>query len=89
MLVTWLSYEDLTHLVVRSLLAPDVGHSIVYGASANRDSWWDNHLAEHLGYQPKDSSEPFRAQVEAQPALPADDPAAQFQGGAFVKAGPF
>lgn len=89
MLVTWLSYEDLTHLVVRSLLAPDVGHSIVYGASANRDSWWDNHLAEHLGYEPKDSSEPFRAQVEAQPALPADDPAAQFQGGAFVKAGPF
>lgn len=89
MLVTWLSYDDLTHLVVQSLVTPEVGHTIVFGASANRDSWWDNRLAAHLGYQPKDSSEPFRAQVEAQPALPADDPAAQFQGGAFVKAGPF
>jgi uronate dehydrogenase len=89
MLITWLSYEDLTHLVLRSLLAPDVGHTIVYGVSANRDSWWDNHLAAHLGYTPQDSSEPFRAQVESQPGLAADDPAAQFQGGAFVKAGPF
>lgn len=89
MLVTWLSYEDLTHLVLRSLFAPDVGHCIVYGVSANRDSWWDNRLAAHLGYTPKDSSEAFRAQVESLPPLPADDPAAQFQGGAFVKAGPF
>jgi uronate dehydrogenase len=89
MLVTWLSYDDLTHLVVQSLFTPNVGHTIVYGASANRDSWWDNHLAAHLGYEPKDSSEPFRAQVEAQPGLPPDDPAAQYQGGAFVKAGPF
>lgn len=89
MMVTWLSYDDLTDLVVRSLFTPDVGHLIVYGASANRDSWWDNSGAAVLGFAPKDSSEPFRAQVEAQAPLPADDPAARYQGGAFVKAGPF
>ena len=73
-MVTWLSYDDLTDLVVRSLFTPDVGHLIVYGASANRDSWWDNSGAAVLGFAPKDSSEPFRAQVEAQAPLPADDP---------------
>ncbi|AUA56481.1 Cholesterol dehydrogenase [Achromobacter spanius] len=89
MLVTWLSYDDLTDLVTRALFAPDVGHLIVYGASANRDSWWRDDAAKVLGFVPKDSSERFRAQVEAQPPLPADDPAARYQGGAFVKAGPF
>src|SRR5690606_28897882 len=89
MLVTWLSYDDLTQLVVRSLFTPKVGHTIVYGASANRDRWWDNHAARHLGFEPKDSSERFRAAVEAQPAPGPDDPAAQYQGGAFVKEGPF
>ncbi len=89
MMVTWLSYDDLTDLVMRSLFTPGVGHLIAYGASANRYSWWDNHRAAALGFTPQDSSEPFRAQVEAQPPLPADDPAARYQGGAFVKAGPF
>ncbi|WP_254594200.1 NAD-dependent epimerase/dehydratase family protein [Achromobacter animicus] len=89
MLVTWLSHDDLTDLVVRSLFTPEVGHLIVYGASANRDNWWDNSGAAVLGFAPKDSSERFRAQVEAQPPLAADDPAARYQGGAFVKAGPF
>lgn len=89
MLSTWLSYDDLTQLMARSLFTPSVGHTIVYGASANRDNWWDNRLARHLGFEPKDSSERFRAAVETQPAPDPDDPATQFQGGAFVKAGPF
>lgn len=89
MMVTWLSYDDLTDLVTRALFTPDVGHLIVYGASANRDRWWSDDAARVLGFVPKDSSERFRAQVEAQPPLPADDPAARYQGGAFVKAGPF
>jgi uronate dehydrogenase len=89
MLSTWLSYDDLTSLVVCSLFAPTVGHTIVYGASNNRPSWWDNKFAQHLGWQPKDSSEPFRTEVEAAPPLAADDPAAIYQGGGFVKKGPF
>jgi uronate dehydrogenase len=89
MLVTWLSYADLTELVRCCLFTPELGHAIVYGMSANRTVWWDNAKVAHLGYVPRDSSEPFRAKVEAQPALDPQDPAAQYQGGAFVKAGPF
>jgi uronate dehydrogenase len=66
-----------------------LGHTIVYGMSANRDKWWDNSDAAHLGFHPQDSSEPFREKVEALPPLDPADPAAQYQGGGFVKAGPF
>ncbi|SFE26407.1 NAD-dependent epimerase/dehydratase family protein [Paracidovorax konjaci] len=89
MMSTWLSYDDLTQLVQKALFTPDVGHTVVYGASANRDLWWDNHAAAHLGYEPKDSSEPFRAKVEAQPAPAPGDPGAVYQGGAFTAQGPF
>lgn len=89
MMSSWLSYDDLTQLVEKALFTPDVGHTVVYGASANRDLWWDNHAAAHLGFQPKDSSEPFRAKVEAQPAPAPTDPAAIYQGGAFTAQGPF
>ncbi|BFO55926.1 NAD-dependent epimerase/dehydratase family protein [Acidovorax sacchari] len=89
MMSTWLSYDDLTQLVQTALFTPDVGHTVVYGASANRDLWWDNHAASHLGYAPKDSSEPFRSKVEAQPAPAPDDPVALYQGGAFTAQGPF
>jgi uronate dehydrogenase len=90
MLATWLSYDDLERLVVASLTAPVVGHSVVYGMSDNTTSWWDNTSAAHIGYRPKDSSEPFRAAAEArQPALDTNDLAVRFQGGAFVTKGPY
>lgn len=89
MLVTWLSYRDLTELVRVSLFTPQVGHTVVYGASDNRDKWWDNRHAAHLGFVPRDSSEPFRAAVEAQPPDDPADPANQYQGGAFVTRGPY
>ena len=89
MMSTWLSYDDLTQLIERSLTTSNVGHTVVYGASANKEVWWDNRFAAHLGYQPKDSSEIFRDKVEAQPPVAADDPAALYHGGAFVAAGPF
>ena len=38
---------------------------------------------------PRDTSEEFRARAEAAPNPAVDDLAAQFQGGGFVKAGPF
>ncbi|GLK92092.1 NAD-dependent epimerase/dehydratase family protein [Pseudomonas turukhanskensis] len=89
MMHTWLSFADLTQLLERALYTPNVGHTVVYGASANATQWWDNRLASHLGFVPKDSSEVFRAKVEAQPMPAADDPAMVYQGGAFVAAGPF
>lgn len=64
MLITWLSYRDLTELVRCCLFASRLGYTIVYGMSANRDQWWDNSKAAHLGFVAQDSSEPFRAKVE-------------------------
>jgi uronate dehydrogenase len=89
MMSTWLSYDDLTQLIERSLYTENVGHTVVYGMSANREVWWDNSQAAHLGFTPKGSSEVFRDKVEAQPMPAADDPARIYQGGAFVAAGPF
>ena len=90
MLATWLSYDDLERLVEASLMAPVVGHSVVYGMSDNTTTWWDNTSAAHVGYRPRDSSEPFRAALEArQPMLDRSDPATLFQGGGFVVKGPY
>ena len=90
MLATWLSYDDLERLVEASLMAPVVGHSVVYGMSDNTTTWWDNTRASHVGYRPRDSSEPFRAALEArQPMLDRNDPATLFQGGGFVVKGPY
>ena len=90
MLATWLSYDDLERLVVSSLTAPVVGHTVIYGASDNTVSWWDNTPARHIGYRPQDSSERFRAAVEArQPTLDMNDPATLYQGGGFCTKGPY
>ena len=89
MLATWLSFDDLERLVVSALTAPIVGHSIIYGMSDNQTTWWDNSHAKHLGYRPLDSSDVFRPAVEArQQSIDTQDPAAIYQGGAFVKATP-
>jgi uronate dehydrogenase len=67
-----------------------VGHSIVYGCSDNCTTWWDNAQGRHVGYRPQDSSEPWRAQLEArQPHIDPTRPEARYQGGAFVTQGPF
>ena len=90
MLATWMSFDDLERLVVASLTAPVVGHSVIYGMSDNTTSWWDNTPAKHIGYRPRDSSEPFRAALEArQPRIDPTDPVAKFQGGGFCIKGPY
>ena len=89
MMHSWLSYRDLTTLIEKCLFTPNVKHTIVYGMSDNQGVWWDNSAAAHLGFAPQDSSEPFRAQVEAQPSVAANDPNAIYQGGGFTAQGPF
>lgn len=90
MLATWLSYDDLERLVIACLTTPVLGHSIVYGVSDNRVTWWDNTSARHIGFVPKDSSERFRDELEQrQPTIDANDPVHVYQGGGFVRQGPF
>jgi uronate dehydrogenase len=88
MLATWMSFDDTERLIVAALTAPIVGHTVIYGMSDNARTFWDNTPARHVGYRPQDSSEPFRAAVEArQPTIDGTDPVAIYQGGAFVKQG--
>jgi uronate dehydrogenase len=90
MLATWMSFDDTERLVVAALTAPVVGHSVIYGMSDNSTTWWDNTPAKHIGYRPRDSSDAFRVEVEArQQTLDFGDPAVLYQGGAFVRTGPF
>ena len=89
MLATWLSYDDLERLVLASLAAPVVGHTVVYGVSANARCFWDNAPARHLGFVPQDSAAPWTAAIESrEPPADLSDPAQIFQGGAFVRQGP-
>jgi uronate dehydrogenase len=89
MLATWLSYDDLERLVVAALTAPIVGHTIIYGMSDNRNVFWDNTHAKHIGFRPQDSSEPFRTATEArQQTIDINDPVAMYQGGGFVTQAP-
>lgn len=86
MLATWLSYDDLHRLITACLTTPVLGHSIIYGTSDNSVSWYDNHLARHVGYRPQDSADVFRDEVYARTSEPdLQDPAVLYQGGGFVK----
>jgi uronate dehydrogenase len=90
MLATWLSFDDLHRLITACLTTPVLSHSIIYGMSNNAVTWWDNSEARHVGYVPQDTSDIFREAVYASTSAPdLTDPAVQFQGGGFVKAGPF
>jgi uronate dehydrogenase len=90
MLATWLSFDDLHRLITACLTTPVLAHTIIFGMSNNAVTWWDNSRARHVGYVPQDSSDVFREAVYAKTPPPdLSDPAAQYQGGAFVRTGPF
>ncbi|SNY97731.1 NAD-dependent epimerase/dehydratase family protein [Halomonas sp. hl-4] len=86
MMATWMSVEDFMSLLERAFVAPKLGNTVIYGASHNRESWWDNGKVAFLGWAPKDSSEPWRDKINQQPAQDPDDPAVVYQGGKFVAA---
>jgi uronate dehydrogenase len=89
MMVTWFSYDDLVEALRCSLMAPRVGHTILYGMSDNDGVWWDNRKAGHLGFHPKDSSRQFKHMFPDTGAYPApDDAATLYQGGGFINDGP-
>lgn len=89
-LSTWLSHRDLAQLVLCALSAPNVGNHIVFGASANPASWWDNaEAAARIGFEPQDSAEAWRAEIEAQPLPDPASPTTRLQGGSFLGIGPF
>ncbi|CAL9570590.1 NAD-dependent epimerase/dehydratase family protein [Streptomyces sp. enrichment culture] len=85
MLSLWLSPADGARLLHAALTAEDVGHTVVYGSSANTRLWWDLGPARALGYAPQDDSEPYAARLLAEQGAPDDDdPAHACLGGHFV-----
>ena len=83
---TWLSYDDMIQLVMKSIQSPVVGFTIAYGVSNNDRAPVDNANAAFLGYRPKDNAETFAEEILAKsgPADPSDL-AQTCHGGAFAK----
>jgi uronate dehydrogenase len=85
MLSVWMSPEDGARLFHAALTAENVGHTVVYGSSANTRLWWDLTTARALGYEPQDDSEPYAEKLIAeQGELDPDNPAHAYLGGHFV-----
>ncbi|MGA4799569.1 NAD-dependent epimerase/dehydratase family protein [Streptomyces lavendulocolor] len=84
MLSVWMSPADCARLFHAALTAGDVGHTVVYGSSANTRLWWDLSTARALGYEPQDDSERYAAGLVAeQGELDDADPDHAHLGGHF------
>ena len=85
MLSSWFSHDDFTSLIEAVFRAPVLGCPVVWGASANDASWWDNSHLGWLGWKPRDNAETYRNAIAANNPKPdPKDPMVRFQGGAFV-----
>ncbi|MGW0774130.1 NAD-dependent epimerase/dehydratase family protein [Streptomyces sp. NPDC002835] len=85
MLSVWMSPGDAARLFHAALTAEDVGHSVVYGSSANTRLWWDLTSARALGYEPQDDSEQYAAKLVAEHGeLDPENPAHAHLGGHFT-----
>ncbi|SMX43886.1 NAD-dependent epimerase/dehydratase family protein [Octadecabacter ascidiaceicola] len=71
---TWLSYDDLRHLVDRAVTATTTGFAVVYGVSNNDRAPVSNAKATFLGYRPKDNAENWAESLfaDAPPSDPSD-----------------
>ncbi len=82
---SWLSYDDLIHLVQQSINTPTTGFAVVYGVSNNDRAPVDNARASFLGYRPRDNAEQFAEQVLADEAeQDPRSPAHSCHGGPFA-----
>ncbi|MGW2813114.1 NAD-dependent epimerase/dehydratase family protein [Streptomyces sp. NPDC001415] len=85
MLSIWLSPGDGARLFHAALTAERVGHTVVYGSSANTRLWWDLSSARALGYEPRDDSERYAEKLVAeQGELDPDQPEHARLGGHFT-----
>ena len=85
MLSLWMSPADGARLFHAALTAEHVGHTVVYGSSANTRLWWDLSTARALGYEPQDDSEPYAEKLIAeQGELDPENVAHANLGGHFV-----
>jgi uronate dehydrogenase len=82
---SWLSYDDLIHLVERAIDTPTTGFAVIYGVSNNDRSPVDNSGASFLGYRPRDNAEQFAEDILANAPDPDPrDPDQMMHGGPFA-----
>jgi uronate dehydrogenase len=80
----WIRPDDLVQLIRIGLEHPELRYEVVYGASDNARSWWDNAAAFRLGYRPKGRAEDhLESALAGQAKLPPDPIGDMFQGGPF------
>jgi uronate dehydrogenase len=82
MLASWLSYDDLSSLMVRCVMTEIVGTAVIWGASKNaRMTWWHDDDRDALGWQPADTADSFAAQLQG---VTSGDPVQEkYMGGAY------
>lgn len=86
MLATWLSYADLSRLMIRCVLSDAVGCCVVWGASNNsRMTWWRDDARGALGWAPQDSADAFAGQLSGK--VSGDPVQERYMGGAFCTMG--
>jgi uronate dehydrogenase len=82
---SWLSYDDLIHLVTRCIETPVAGFAVIYGVSNNDRAAVDNVKASFIGYRPKDNAEQFAQEILATAsATDPQNPNHMCHGGPFV-----
>ncbi len=82
---SWLSYDDLVHLVTRCIETPVLGFSVIYGVSNNDRCPVDNSKASFIGYRPKDNAEQFATEILAtEEPLNPQNPNHMGHGGPFT-----
>ena len=83
-LAIWIRPDDLVQLIRIGLEHPDLRYEVMYGASYNERSWWDNSVAYRYGYRPKGRAEDFLDHALAEQSKLPPDPVGDFyQGGTF------
>ena len=80
-LAIWISARDMAQLVTIGLERSKLHFEIVYGISDNARAWFDNTNAYRMGYQPRDRSETYAAEILQREGPPGNTPADIFQGG--------
>ncbi len=88
MLSTWLSARDFVSLCNTAFTIDHLGCPIIYGASNNDRSFWDNSNIVHLGWHPQDNAEIYAEHIEK--TNPHKDTTAsirKYQGGVFTDIG--
>ena len=82
-LANWLSHDDLIRMIEHIFTVDKLGCPVLYGMSANPDSWWSNKTSKLKGWEPQDNPEPYRTLLQGKIGPPNPNSVDHLQGGMF------